>query len=132
MQLLTAQTDKENKKQQVENFIENIFLKIGFTHHITLINKCKDINERLFYFQKIIENQWSVTILEHHISSRLYQLKGKIVSNFDRTLPKNYINTQLMLSKVNIYLTTSILTKKTMKVFWKMKLSKISRNILCH
>ena len=77
MPLITAQTNIESKEQQIENFVENIFLKIGFTYHITLINKCKDIKERIFYFQKTIENQWSVTILEHHITSRLFQLKGK-------------------------------------------------------
>ncbi len=84
--LITAQIENDN--QSVENFVENIFLKIGFTHHITLINKCKDISERIFYFQKIVENQWSVTILEHHINSRLYQLQGQIINNFDRTLPE--------------------------------------------
>ena len=88
MPLITAQTNEESKEQQVESFVENVFLKIGFTHHITLINKCKDINERIFYFQKTIENQWSVTILEHHITSRLYQLKGKMINNFESTLPK--------------------------------------------
>lgn len=88
MQLITAQMESENNSQNAEIFIENVFLKIGFTHHITLINKCKDINERVFYFQKIIENQWSVTILEHHINSRLYQLKGKMINNFSRTLPE--------------------------------------------
>ncbi len=86
MPLITAQIEKDN--QNIENFVENIFLKIGFTHHITLINKCKDISERIFYFQKIVENQWSVTILEHHINSQLYQLQGQIINNFDRTLPK--------------------------------------------
>ena len=88
MPLITAQTDTENREQQVDKFVENVFLKIGFTHHILLINKCKDINERVFYFQKTIENQWSVTILEHHINSRLYQLKGKMINNFERALPK--------------------------------------------
>lgn len=88
VQLLTAQTDKTDSKQQIETFVENIFLKIGFTHHITLINKCKEYSERLFYFQNIVKNQWSVTILEHHINSRLYQLKGKMINNFERALPK--------------------------------------------
>jgi len=88
MPLITAQTNIESKEQQIENFVENVFLKIGFTHHITLINKCKDIKERVFYFQKTIENQWSVTILEHHITSRLFQLKGKMTNNFESTLPK--------------------------------------------
>lgn len=88
VQLITAQIENGDINKKIENFVENSFLKIGFTHHITLINKCKDIKERLFYFQKIIENQWSVTILEHHIIGRLYQLKGQIINNFERTLPE--------------------------------------------
>jgi len=86
--LITTQSNAENNEQQVESFVENIFLKIGFSHHITLINKCKDISERVFYIQKTIEKQWSVTILEHHINSKLYQLKGKIINNFEKTLPE--------------------------------------------
>lgn len=89
VQLITAQLSKTNKTQKLISFTENIFLKIGFTHHIMLINKCKEYAERLFYFQNIIENQWSVTILEHHISSQLYQQKGRLINNFERTIPKN-------------------------------------------
>ena len=88
VQLLTEQLNETNKTQKLTNFVENIFLKIGFTHHITLINKCKDYSERLFYFQNIIEHQWSVTILEHHIVSQLYQRKGKLINNFEKVLPK--------------------------------------------
>jgi len=88
MQLITAQTENEDNAQCVKNFVENVFLKIGFTHHITLINKCKVNPERIFYFQKIIENQWSITILEHHINSRLYQLQGQMINNFNNTLPE--------------------------------------------
>jgi predicted nuclease of restriction endonuclease-like (RecB) superfamily len=89
-QLITAQMQNKvtENNENILSFVENVFLKIGFTHHIVLINKCKDINERIFYFQKIIENQWSVTILEHHIESRLYQLKGKMINNFNKTLPE--------------------------------------------
>jgi predicted nuclease of restriction endonuclease-like (RecB) superfamily len=87
------QTDKLKKLivsefKSMENFIEDIFLKIGFTHHLLLINKCKNITERLFYFTKIIENQWSVVLLEHHIENNLYKQKGKLINNFDKTLPK--------------------------------------------
>ncbi len=88
MTLITAQSDTDDKEQQIQNFVENIFLKIGFTHHITLINKCKNISERVFYFQKTVQNQWSVTVLEHHINSQLYKLKGSMINNFKRTLPE--------------------------------------------
>lgn len=80
-QLLTVQF------QSTDLFIENIFFKTGFTHHILLLNKCKDFRERLFYMQKTVENQWSVTILEHQLESNLYGQKGKLLSNFDNILP---------------------------------------------
>lgn len=38
MPLITAQTNTENIEQQIGHFVENVFLKIGFTHHILLIN----------------------------------------------------------------------------------------------
>lgn len=76
--------------QSTDIFIENIFLKTGFTHHILLLNKCKDFRERLFYMQKTVENQWSVAILEHQMASNLYAQKGKLLSNFDRTIPPTF------------------------------------------
>ncbi len=90
MQLLTAQLQTADNEQKKATFcfIENIFLKIGFTHHILLINKCKDLRERLFYMQRTVSNQWSVSLLEHHIESRLYEQKGKLFNNFDKTLPQ--------------------------------------------
>jgi len=76
---------------KIEKFVENVFLKIGFTHHILLIQKCKKYEERLFYFEKIIEYQWSVTILEHHLESQLFERQGKIPNNFERTLPSKLL-----------------------------------------
>lgn len=89
MQLLTAQIADNDLDHYIKRFAENTFLQIGFTHHITLINKCKNIRERIFYFQKTIENQWSVAVLEHHIESGLYHFKGKMINNFQKTLPEN-------------------------------------------
>jgi len=45
----------------------SVFLNIGFTHHIMLLQKCPDIVERFFYMNKAIKNQWSVNVLEYHI-----------------------------------------------------------------
>jgi len=108
MQLLTAQMEKDQNKK-VELFVQNFFLKIGFTHHILLINKCKDKKERLFYFQKAIENQWSVEILDHHINSKLYYKKGKLLNNFEAILPTkllphatNAFKSEYLLEYINI------------------------------
>ncbi len=100
-QLLTAQLENDdnslNIKQnsigqlptaQLENsyFIE-LFLSIGFTQHMLLIQKCKDLKERIFYMSKSAQNQWTVALLEYHIKSNLYNEKGKLEHNFDVTMP---------------------------------------------
>jgi len=47
--LIAAQSETSDNIQSAINFLDNVFLKIGFTHHILLINKCKDLKERLYY-----------------------------------------------------------------------------------
>jgi len=79
--------DTKTQQSNIIHFIETIFLKIGFSQHILLIQKCKNYEQRLFYFLKTIENQWSYTILEHHLCSKLFERQGKIQNNFEKTLP---------------------------------------------
>jgi predicted nuclease of restriction endonuclease-like (RecB) superfamily len=64
-----------------------VFLHIGFTHHILLLQKCPDPEERFFYMQQAVQNQWSVEVLRYHITSNLYRKKSKISSNFATVLP---------------------------------------------
>lgn len=71
----------------LEFFLE-CFFKITFTHHLLLLQKCRTIQKRLFYFRKIVEHQWSYRTLEYHIEAKLYESQGKIQTNFAKTLPK--------------------------------------------
>jgi len=64
------------------------FLQVGFTHHLLLLQKCKSLEERIFYLQKIVENQWSSRVLEYHLEAKLYEKHGKIQTNFSKALPK--------------------------------------------
>lgn len=64
------------------------FFGISFTHHMLLLNKCKSIDERLFYIAQASSQCWSVAVLEHHISANLFQNQGKLPNNFDKALPK--------------------------------------------
>jgi predicted nuclease of restriction endonuclease-like (RecB) superfamily len=90
----TQSTEKESFQigqlvtAQFENLTSDLFLGIGFTHHILLINKCKAWAERLFYMQKTAENHWTVEMLEWQIKTQLYQKQGKTIqNNFGKTLP---------------------------------------------
>jgi len=61
--------------------------KLTWYHHIALIDKVKDSDERLFYAKKAADNNWSRNVLVHQIESKLYHRQGKAISNFNQTLP---------------------------------------------
>ncbi|MEP6611855.1 MAG: PDDEXK nuclease domain-containing protein, partial [Mucilaginibacter sp.] len=61
--------------------------KIPWAHNITILDRVKVKEERLFYVQKTLENNWSKNILVHQIESKLYHRQGKAVTNFTETLP---------------------------------------------
>ena len=46
---------------------------LPWSHNYTLIEKVKDIDKRMWYANKCLENGWSHTILVHQIESDLYQ-----------------------------------------------------------
>ena len=58
--------------------------KLPWTHNYTLIEKIKDLDKRIWYAEKCIENGWSQTILIHQIDSDLYkrQKENFKLSNF--------------------------------------------------
>ena len=53
---------------------------IPWGHQKTIIDKCKDINQALFYIDKTIENNWSRAVLEYQIESNLYGSQRKAVT----------------------------------------------------
>ncbi len=64
------------------------FDKIPWGHHVLILKKIKDPLEGQFYIQKTIENNWSRSVLQHQIESKLYKRQGKSLNNFVNTLPK--------------------------------------------
>jgi hypothetical protein len=64
------------------------FFGISFTHHILLLNKCRNREERLFYILQAASQFWSVSVMEHNINAGLYDKQGKLPNNFKDTLPK--------------------------------------------
>jgi predicted nuclease of restriction endonuclease-like (RecB) superfamily len=61
--------------------------QIPWGHHIVIISKCKNTDEAFFYIQKTIQNNWSRSVLTHHIESDLFHREGKAITNFEVTLP---------------------------------------------
>lgn len=80
---------------QLSDVSENAFFSVSFSHHILLLNKCKNIKERLFYMNEAATQFWSVSILKHKIDSKLFHTQGALPNNFNTTLPETMKTTAL-------------------------------------
>lgn len=62
--------------------------QIPWSHNLLILDKIKDIDERLWYMQKCVENGWSVDVLELQIDTKLYKRQGKTIkdNNFSENL----------------------------------------------
>jgi predicted nuclease of restriction endonuclease-like (RecB) superfamily len=62
--------------------------QLPWYHNLTLLEKVKTPEERLWYADAAIKNGWSRDILALQIESGLYKRQGKAITNFQATLPR--------------------------------------------
>ena len=74
-----ADEDRESLQQLVG--------QLPWGHNILLIQKVKDLNERLCYRVRTIENGWIRYILDLQIKNNASGRAAKAITNFERTLP---------------------------------------------
>ena len=67
--------------------VQQVVAQIPWRSNITLLDKLDTNNSRLWYAKKLLEHGWSSNILDIMISTRLIERQGKMVNNFDVTLP---------------------------------------------
>ena len=66
------------------------FLGISFTHHMTILNKTKDINEVLFYIHEAVTHSWSTRKLRDALNLSLYKEgQESLPNNFTATMPSS-------------------------------------------
>jgi len=70
-----------------EEIVQEVLAQITWYQNITLVEKVKAPEVRLFYARCSIENGWSRGVLVHQIESNLYERQGQAVTNFEVTLP---------------------------------------------
>ena len=61
--------------------------QISWYHNITLLQKCNDPKERLWYAHKALEHGWSRNVMVCQIETQLYNRNGKAITNFSKQLP---------------------------------------------
>ena len=71
-----------------QEFVQAALAQITWYHNITLLDKVKDREERLWYIKKTTAHGWSRNVLVHQIESGLYHRQGRALTNFERSLPK--------------------------------------------
>jgi predicted nuclease of restriction endonuclease-like (RecB) superfamily len=64
-----------------------IFAYVLWRHHVLITQKCKTIEEALFYIKKTVENGLSRSALENSIRANMYQVSGTAQTNFVNNLP---------------------------------------------
>lgn len=67
--------------------LQQLVAQLPWGHNILLIQKVKNLKERLWYILQTIEHGWSRNILGLQIKSNAYERIAKAVTNFERTLP---------------------------------------------
>lgn len=63
------------------------FMSISFTHHIAILTRIKDYEERLFYIKYAATNKLEVETLERDMRQDLYHHQGKMPNNFLASIP---------------------------------------------
>lgn len=63
------------------------FVGLGFTHHIEILSKAKDVEERFFYIHQAYQNQWNKYHLRDMLKADLYHHQGALPNNFVTAMP---------------------------------------------
>ncbi|MBD1865014.1 PDDEXK nuclease domain-containing protein [Trichocoleus desertorum] len=70
-----------------EQIVLRYAAQIPWRHNQALLDKLKNLEQRLWYAQKSFENGWSRDILVTQIETNLYIRQRGAITNFERTLP---------------------------------------------
>lgn len=73
---------------QTDMFDFDLFTSVPWGHHILILQKVKNKDEALFYIAKTVENNWSRSVLEYQIETKLVERQGKAINNFKNILPE--------------------------------------------
>jgi predicted nuclease of restriction endonuclease-like (RecB) superfamily len=68
--------------------VQEVLAQLPWYHQLALLDKLKTADERRWYAQKAIANNWSRNVLVIQIETRLLERQGQAITNFEQQLPK--------------------------------------------
>ena len=72
--------------------LQTLSREIGWSHNVAIFQKAKDNLEREFYIKSVKKFGWSYRVLDNHIDNKSYEKYLLNQTNFDKTLPEDYIH----------------------------------------
>lgn len=75
-----------NRQPSADDLDWKEFLTISFSHHMEIISKVNDYDERIFYIHQCAVHAWNKFTLRDYIRSDLYHNRGSLPNNFDLVL----------------------------------------------
>ena len=79
------------KEFEYDSILQHNVAKLPWGLVISIMDKVKNMEERLWYSERALENLWTRTQLEHQIATKLYSrqaLIDKKIINNEETIPK--------------------------------------------
>lgn len=79
------------KEFDYDTILQHSIAKLPWGSVISIMDKIKNSEERLWYAEKALENLWTRPVLEHQIATSLYSRQALLdnkISNYNDTLPK--------------------------------------------
>ena len=78
----------ENRQQPVDDLTEDELFSIPWGHHIQIISRCgNDLKKARFYVRRVLQFNWSRSVLMNFLDTDLYEREGKAITNFKASLP---------------------------------------------
>ncbi|MGD0452554.1 MAG: DUF1016 N-terminal domain-containing protein [Solirubrobacteraceae bacterium] len=72
-----------------EEMLQQPAARLPWGHHMVLLDKIKDADERAWYAGQAVENGWSRNVLQAQIATDLRGRQGNALTSFDRALPES-------------------------------------------
>ena len=88
------------------DFPMEAFTEISFTHHMEILHKTKELDERLFYIRECARGHWSKYALRTRLKENLYQ-HMKAIQTFKDEYFLDFINTEELDYRYKNHLYTS-------------------------
>ena len=66
--------------------VEQAVKQIPWGHNILIFSKAKQLDIALFYINETLKNNWSRSVLDIQIDTKLHERQGKSINNFEKTL----------------------------------------------